>query len=300
MRVAGTSLVGYADNGGRRALADYTEATGHIYAETLHKATCVTYGYTEHICEGCEDRFVTDYVQPTGHHYLDVLVPATPDSLGYTRHICVDCNYSYLSDYVTSGDSGYIVPPEEPVIPEKHQHTFELITQDDSENHQLIVMRVCNCGDMKSGYFNVTFTDGDGVITESKQTGNKFDYSELYGTVTITLADEDGAELKTVVVTAKEKPVEPTEPVQPENPDEPKKPEQPDEPSEPIVPDEPNTSDDNNMDKPAETEKSNKGGNGAAIALFVIMVVLAFGGVGGFILFKKIKAKKQKDEGGNK
>lgn len=133
---------------------------------------------------------------------MDVLVPATPDSLGYTRHICVDCNYSYLSDYVTSGDTGYIPEPEEPVIPEIHKHTYEIQTMDDSENMSLIVMRVCNCGDVKNGYYTVTFTDDEGVVTESKETGNAIDYSAYYGQVVITLADENGEQLKTVVVTA--------------------------------------------------------------------------------------------------
>ena len=237
---------------------------------------------------------------------MDVLVPATADSLGYTRHICVDCNYSYLSDFVTSGDDGYIVPPEEPVNPEIHQHTYELQTQDDGENMCLLVMRVCDCGDVKNGYYTVTFTDEEGNVTERKETGNKIDYSALYGTVTITLADENGEQLKTIVVTAKEKPVEPTEPDTPENPDEPnvpdepkepetpdtpKEPENPDEPKEPITPDEPKEPDEPN------TEIENNGGNGVAVALFVILIVLAVGGVAGFIIFKKIKNKKN---GGNK
>jgi len=237
---------------------------------------------------------------------LDVLVPATEDSLGYTRHICVDCNYSYLSDYVTSGEDGYIVPPEEPVIPEIHQHTYELCAQDDSENMNLIVMRVCNCGDTKNGYFTVRFTDEDGVVTERKETGNKIDYSAFYGQVVITLADEEGTELKTTVVTAQEKPVvpvepdEPTTPVEPDKPDEPiEKPDEPTTPVEPEKPDEPSTPvepeqpDEPKADEPTDnTEK--KGGNGVAIALFVILVLLAVGGVAGFIVYKKIKSKKQK------
>ena len=233
---------------------------------------------------------------------MDVLVPATPDSLGYTRHICADCNYSYLSDYVTSGDIGYIPEPEEPVIPEIHQHTYEIYAQDDSENMSLIVMRVCNCGDTKNGYFTVTFTDEDGNVTESKETGNKIDYSEMFGQVIINIADENGEQLKTVVVTAQEKPVEPTTPEQPDNPNvpeqpedptEPTTPEQPEQPSEPTTPDEPNTDEPTTPDEPnTDVTETEKGGNGVAVALFVILVVLAVGGVGGFIAFKKIKAKK--------
>lgn len=168
---------------------------------------------------------------------------------------------------------------------------------------QLIVMRVCNCGDTKNGYFTVTFTDGDGNVTESKETGNKIDYSALYGTVTITLADEDGEQLKTVVVTAQEKTVEPTTPEQPEQPDEPNVPEQPEDPTEPTnpeQPDEPTTPDEPNTDEPTvpdepntEVPEAGKGGNGVAVALFVILIVLALGGVAGFIVYKKIKNKKK-------
>ena len=230
---------------------------------------------------------------------MDVLVPATPDSLGYTRHICVNCNYSYLSDYVTSGDIGYIPEPEEPVIPEIHKHAYEIQTMDDSENMSLIVLRICNCGDKKSGYFAVTFTDEDGVVTERKETGNKIDYSEFYGQVIISIADESGEQLKTLAVTAQEKPVEPTEPEQPVIPDEPTVPNEPttpvepEQPTEPTIPDEPNQPDEPKADEPnTDLTETKKGGNGTAIALFVILVVLALGGVGGFIAYKKIKAKK--------
>ena len=162
-----------------------------------------------------------------------------------------------------------------------------------------IVLRICNCGDKKSGYFAVTFTDEEGNVTERKETGNKIDYSEFYGQVIITLADESGVELKTVVVTAQEKPVEPTEPEQPVIPDEPTVPNEPttpvepEQPTEPTIPDEPNQPDEPKADEPnADLTETKKGGNGTAIALFVILVVLALGGVGGFIAYKKIKAKK--------
>ena len=56
----------------------------------------MSYGYTEHICSDCGDRYVTDYVNATGHTYTDIVVEATEGSLGYTRHLCIVCNYSYL------------------------------------------------------------------------------------------------------------------------------------------------------------------------------------------------------------
>lgn len=162
----------------------------------------------------------------------------------------------------------------------------------------------------KNGYFNVKFTDEDGVVTESKETGNKIDYSAFYGQVVITLADEEGTELKTVTVLAQEKPVvpvEPDEPIEPTNPDEPttpeepKQPEQPDEPTTPVEPEqpdepttpvEPEQPDEPKADEPTTEVTEKKGGNGVAIALFVILVLLAVGGVAGFIVYKKIKNKK--------
>ena len=279
-------------------IADYTEPNGHAYTETVNEATCVAYGYTDHVCDDCGDRFVTDYVSPKGHNYLHIVVPATKDTLGYTRHICAECNYSYLSDYVTSGDDGYIVPPEEPVIPEIHQHDYKLHIQDNAEEMHLIAMRVCDCGDTKNGYFTVTLTGEDGVITESKVAGNKIDYSALYGKVSVTLTDEEGTALKTVSVTAQEKPAEPEnpdvpdEPNQPEQPEQPTEPMPPDNPNEPDVPEEPTTP--NEPDTPDEptTDAENDKGKGAAIALFVILVVLALGGVAAFIFVKKLKNKK--------
>lgn len=198
-----------------------------------------------------------------------------------------------MSDYVTSGDIGYIVPPEEPVIPEIHKHTYELHTLDDSVNMSLVVMRVCNCGDTKSGYFTVTFTDEDGIVTESKIAGNKIDYSAFYGQVLISITDEEGTDLKTTLVTANEKVAEPTVPEQPEQPIEPNKPvepEQPNEPSMPIEPEQPSQ-----PDEPiTNTTESNNSSNSTAVALFIIIIVLALGGVGGFILYKKLKNRKQK------
>ncbi|MDE6293562.1 MAG: hypothetical protein K2L88_02935, partial [Clostridiales bacterium] len=85
-------------------------------------------------------------------------------------------------------------------------------------------------------------------------------------------------------------PDEPHVPDEPTDPDEPTTPENPDEPTEPKQPDVPTTPDEPNTD----LTETKEGGNGVAVALFVILVVLALGGVGGFIIYKKVKAKKQK------
>ena len=241
---------------------------------------------------------------------MDIVVAATPDSLGYTRHLCINCNYSYLTDFVTSGDDGYIVP-EEPA-PEIHQHAFNWYVEDDAEAMNILVLRACVCGETYNGYYTVYFTDEDGNISEIKQTGNRIDYSEMYGFLEVRITDEDGADRWILSVQANEKPTEPTEPIEPSEPIEPTEPVEPttpDEPSNPETPDNPNNPETpNEQDKPDEPKTDNEPNkpddgsntdnpepekkNGTAIALMVIFIVVVVGGIVGLIVYKKIKSKK--------
>ena len=80
----------------------------------------MNYGYTEHTCANCVDRYVTDYIKAFGHEFTEEIVEATADSMGYTKHICKNCDFSYISDIVMSGDNGYTEEtPSEPDEPEK-------------------------------------------------------------------------------------------------------------------------------------------------------------------------------------
>lgn len=76
----------------------------------------MSYGYIEHTCANCSDRYVTDYVSPLGHDFTEEHKQAAEGQIGYTLHICARCDYSYVSDFVTSGDNGYADTrnPDEP------------------------------------------------------------------------------------------------------------------------------------------------------------------------------------------
>ena len=284
----------------------------------------MSYGYTEHICATCNDRFVTDYHVPLGHEYLDVRVEATPDSVGYTRHICIRCNYSYISDIVTSGDTGYIPEPVEPAEP--HSHAYQLYVQDYTEGKFFIALRVCNCGDVKSGGLVIRGTkDGSSyTMLQANEYGQVF-YSDLNTRYKVEIADERGNVLKTFWLTSRgiseQAPAEPDEPVNPgqqtkpddpvnpgqqtkpddpanpgeqTQPDDPTKPDEPTQPNEPTQPDTPDNPDDpNEPENPDEGEqKSNKGVT--SMILFVVLIVLAGGGLAAYFIIKKKKKKDQK------
>ena len=136
---------------GDEVTMDYVPALGHTYTQTTIASTCVSYGYTEHLCSVCGDWYVTGYIEAKGHTFLDVLVEATPESIGYTRHICIVCDYSYISDSVTSGDTGYIEPPEQ-----DHAHAYAFYVQDVPEEKYFIARYVCDCGASAVGNVSVT------------------------------------------------------------------------------------------------------------------------------------------------
>lgn len=282
-----------------------------MYEQTVHPATCVSYGYTEHVCSECGDRHVTDYQKAMGHTYLDIVVEATQDSLGYTRHLCIVCNYSYLSDFVTSGDGGYI--EEEPV----HEHQYELHVQDFEADQYFIALRVCICGDSRVGNLNIQFSDANGETVQlSPNEYGQVDYSGLYGEWLVTILDEKGEQLTVFDFSAGEAPEEPTEPDLPDEGAEPGEPpvvgdeEQSDEeivpgpsdegeePTEPETPD-----DDGEQENPDEGETPEElqepadetagSGSGTAIILLIVFLLLVVGGVVAVIFLKKKKNKGQ-------
>ncbi len=263
----------------------------------------MSYGYTEHLCEDCGDRFVTDYQKSKGHTYLDVVVEATEESLGYTRHLCIVCNYSYLSDFVTSGDTGYIEEEEPKPV---HKHAYELEVQDFGADKYFIALRVCICGDSKVGDMNITLTNADGEEVElSANEYGQVDYAALYGDWLVTITDETGEQLALFDISAGEAPEQPadpddgnvpTEPETPVDPDDGDEVETPDdgntdEPSDPETPENPDDGDDTQQPEVPDKEK---GGNaGTAIALLIVFVLLVAGGIGAVIFLKKRKKKNQ-------
>lgn len=170
-------------------VTDYTESNGHAYVDTIHPATCVSYGYTEHICSACNDRYVTDYQQPVGHSYLDIVVEATAESTGYTRHLCVVCNYSYLSDFVTSGDTGY-VEEEEPKP--THEHKYNLYVQNYESDKYFIAINACLCGSTNAGELNIQLVNvaGETMQLVADEFG-QVDYGDIYGDWLVTIYERE-------------------------------------------------------------------------------------------------------------
>ena len=290
---------------GNEVVSDYTEALGHTYAVTVHPATCVSYGYTEHLCATCGDRYVTDYANALGHTYLDIVVEATEESVGYTRHLCIVCNYSYLSDFVTSGDDGYIVEEEpEPV----HEHKYELHVQDFETDKYFIALRVCLCGDSKVGDLDIRLTNAEGEVMQlSANEYGQVDYADVYGDWLVTVCDEAGEELTMFDLSAGEAPEIPDDEVpdedegqempeasdteQPETPDDEEEvPETPDDGND-ETPESPDGGDD--TEAPETQDEGNKDSSGTAIILLIVFVLLVAGGIGAVIFLKKRKNKNQ-------
>ena len=241
---------------------DYVPALGHTYTQTAIEPTCVSYGYTEHLCSVCGDRYVTGYSEAKGHTFLDVLVEATPESIGYTRHICIICDYSYISDYVTSGDTGYIEPPEQ-----DHAHAYAFYVQDVLEEKYFIARYVCDCGANAVGNVSVTATDQSGAVVQlSVNEYGQVDYSHLSGSYTVRIADGAGQLLKEFPLTVQGA-IQPPEGL-PED--------------KPQVP-------------PEETEQGEEGGGtGTTVLLLLLLVILAAGGAAAWLLIRRKKKRDQK------
>lgn len=167
-------------------VGDETEATGHAYALNTVEATCVTYGYTEHVCANCSDKFVTDYIAALGHDYEDEIITAEDGKIGYTKHTCRRCDYSYLSDFVTSGDDGYIGEDE-------HTHAYIFQMENDEAGKRLLISYLCECGKAYDGEIVILFTDAEGIgtVLELAADGTA-DYSALNGTYRVTITDAEG------------------------------------------------------------------------------------------------------------
>ena len=247
---------------GDEVTMDYVPALGHTYTQTTIAPTCVSYGYTEYLCSVCGDRYVTGYSEAKGHTFLDVLVEATPESIGYTRHICIICDYSYISDYVTSGDTGYIEPPEQ-----DHAHAYAFYVQDAPEERYFIARYVCDCGASAVGNVSVTATDQSGAAVRlSVNEYGQADYSHLSGSYTVRIADGAGQLLKEFPLTVQGA-IQPPEGL-PED--------------KPQVP-------------PEETEQGEEGGGtGTTVLLLLLLVILAAGGAAAWLLIRRKKKRDQK------
>ncbi len=71
----------------------------HDYKTEKHNPTCISVGYTDHICEECGDNYITDITPLISHAYERIVKEPTCTDKGYTTSNCTMCNLTYVSDY---------------------------------------------------------------------------------------------------------------------------------------------------------------------------------------------------------
>lgn len=76
---------------------------GHLYTETVIKATCTKDGYTVKVCQRCGDSAKEDVVKAVGHKFEDVRVEATCTENGKVTHSCKVCNFQYVEVLPATG-----------------------------------------------------------------------------------------------------------------------------------------------------------------------------------------------------
>ena len=84
------------------------EATGHSYVDTIVPATCISKGYTEHVCSGCGDSYKDNETALAEHKYEGVVTTApTCEGEGLMTYTCSvkDCGHSYTEAIEATGHS---------------------------------------------------------------------------------------------------------------------------------------------------------------------------------------------------
>ena len=94
--------------------ADYINAIGHDYRETVETATCTTEGGIRHTCSRCGDEYVTDVEKPFGHTYFEYSVPVSCVQDGCIRHECSVCGFTYDSDVIKAIGHDYVTEVKTP------------------------------------------------------------------------------------------------------------------------------------------------------------------------------------------
>ena len=94
----------------QREHCDYVEgqALGHSYVDTVVPATCISKGYTEHVCSACGDRYVDGETALAEHKYEGVVTTApTCEGEGLMTYTCSvkDCGHSYTEAIEATGHS---------------------------------------------------------------------------------------------------------------------------------------------------------------------------------------------------
>ncbi|MBR2152331.1 MAG: hypothetical protein IJ944_03490, partial [Clostridia bacterium] len=308
------------------------DAKGHNHQTSVVEPTCVSYGFSVHLCSDCGNRYVTEYVAPTGHDFENTIVEATEDSIGYTKHQCKVCDYSYLSDFVTSGDNGYTQIPEEPIEPsepvvpsepiepenpdngdngevvepeqpEEIAHEYVFTYEYNEETKILTATCNCECGDKYEGVIQLFVTDSvENTVVMNFDENGVVDFSEMNDDYFVLAIREDGGVVGMFEI--KNKVEIPNNPIEPENPVEPNEPEVPDNTDKPDVPGESTEPEkpveDNQPTEPDNTDKNNKEAN-KSTNLFPILIgifaILGIGGLATIIIIKNKKSKNKKEKG---
>lgn len=73
----------------------------HDYSDKNVPATCLSGGYTEHVCLKCGDTYRDCEVASLGHSYVADVIPSTCTAEGYTKHTCSLCGDSYNDSIVS-------------------------------------------------------------------------------------------------------------------------------------------------------------------------------------------------------
>ena len=103
-------------------VGDYTDKAEHDYKETVTKPTCTSHGYTTYSCKNCDSEYVSDYTDKLSHNYNTVVTAPTCTSMGFTTYTCKDCGDAHIGDYTDMTEHNYNKQVIEPTCTE-HGYT---------------------------------------------------------------------------------------------------------------------------------------------------------------------------------
>lgn len=104
----------------------------HDWTETIVEPSCISKGYTLHICSRCNERYVSDEKEKLNHNFKTKKTEATCVKAGYTTYECENCHYKYTS---------------EDISPKGHDFTNWVIIKQPTDTQNGTIERTClECG----------------------------------------------------------------------------------------------------------------------------------------------------------
>ena len=88
--------------------ADYVDATGHNYEESIIEVSCTQDGGTYNKCLNCGDEYINNRVIALGHIYEQETILPTCTERGCQRTTCARCGYSYDTDETYALGHSYV------------------------------------------------------------------------------------------------------------------------------------------------------------------------------------------------